>query len=129
MASLRRLEPRACDGEHKVALVLEVVIGRGGADPGLARHRAQRQGLRPVALQHPLGGEDQRTAQVAVVIGAVVGSVIWQKGLFIDLTLTFYPNAVKIILTPFTSGVFKHRSDRNEPFRPASGNFKRGLPQ
>ena len=39
---------------------------------GLARHRAQRQPGKPVALQHPLGGFQERLVQVAMLIGRVV---------------------------------------------------------
>ena len=39
------------------------------------------------------------------------------------LTIKLYPNAVKIILTPFRSMVFKHRSDRTTPRSPEETNW------
>ncbi len=41
---------------------------RGMRHAGLARHRAQRQPGKPVALQHPLGRFEQGVAQRAVMI-------------------------------------------------------------
>ena len=54
--------------------VAEMMGRRGMRHAGLARHRAQRQAGKPVALQHPLGGLEQRIAQRAVMIGRVLAA-------------------------------------------------------
>ena len=53
--------------------ITEVMRRRGVRDARLARHRAQRQPLQPVAFQHGFGGLQQRAAQVPVMIGRFVG--------------------------------------------------------
>ena len=60
-------------GVQQLALVLEVVVGRGRAHPGLAGHSAEGQGRGAFAFQQAAGGVHQGAAEVTVVVGTGFG--------------------------------------------------------
>jgi hypothetical protein len=80
------------DRLEQLGLVLEVVIGRGGADAGLAGDGAQRQGGGAFGFEDTARSVHEGARQVAVVIGPSLSVSSFSHRPAIKL----YPNAVKM---------------------------------
>ena len=68
-----------------------------GADAGLAGHRPSDSAAGAFGLEDAAGGLDQRARQVAMVVRPGLGASSFSHW----LTVNLYPNAVKMMLTPF----------------------------